>query len=706
MANEIIFRDCFKIAQPSEEEKVTWSDAFGDDLSVRKRSLFVYMDATHSAIINLNNRFYLPTKMETGSGSFLGRNGKTAPVLKHHDGHADPVGKIRSVEYIPTVPDEIESRDEVVALTNKDLPLKKQVKAARRFLRNQFANSDDWTGLGFIRIGAEILDPKSIQQVSDGLFDSVSVSFKTNHAFCSICATDWADEDGPCEHVPGKTYDDEDSGLEERALLIPGDMKFSECSLVNFDADPHTAIEIASGNMMDSEEQTCQLFSDDNCYEATNVSWKLTDSERGADMKKIDVKDGTPIELNDAEEAVFDLIKKSRPDAEDEVLANHAKKIASLKQEDGTFKNQAEAGLDEETYLKYALEDLETAEEKIDADEVYADMVKELEKMVKDGEITEEELKDAKLSTAARKKLSKGTFCGPDRSFPVPDCAHVTAARRLIGRYKGPGSKSSILACVARKAKTLGCGGSDDSTNVTPPVEDDKPKGLAGLADEELHEMFHSVEAEMISRKLSVKRPCSECATNADKAKEAKAASDELQTKLDEADGILNILRQELRDEFINYKTVVDESVIVRNELRKVRSDYAAVIAVLTGKHEKLDDATKALEETEEFEKEFKIIFDNVDLGEVFGKMNDGMVNDNPEGGVEDPTVNADRDNDQTPEGLTPTEQAIIERIKEDLEDGKFARARTTYDRMVRKGILRDSITWETISAANEDADE
>jgi hypothetical protein len=71
---------------------------------------------------------------------------------------------------------------------------------------------------------------------------------------------------------------------------------------------------------------------------------------------------------------------------------------------------------------------------------------------------------DAKLSTKARKKLKGSTFCGPGRSFPVPDCAHVTAARRLIGRAKvGSSTKSKILACVSRKAKQLGCGGSKDS---------------------------------------------------------------------------------------------------------------------------------------------------------------------------------------------------------------------------------------------------
>ena len=64
---------------------------------------------------------------------------------------------------------------------------------------------------------------------------------------------------------------------------------------------------------------------------------------------------------------------------------------------------------------------------------------------------------DAKLSAQTRKKLSASTFCGPNKSFPVPDCAHVIAARRLIGRYKGPGSKQKILSCVSRKAKSMSC---------------------------------------------------------------------------------------------------------------------------------------------------------------------------------------------------------------------------------------------------------
>lgn len=62
------------------------------------------------------------------------------------------------------------------------------------------------------------------------------------------------------------------------------------------------------------------------------------------------------------------------------------------------------------------------------------------------------------LTTKQRKKMKSGTFCGPDRSFPVPDCKHVAAAKAFLGRSKFSAStKKKIAACINRKAKQLGC---------------------------------------------------------------------------------------------------------------------------------------------------------------------------------------------------------------------------------------------------------
>lgn len=64
-----------------------------------------------------------------------------------------------------------------------------------------------------------------------------------------------------------------------------------------------------------------------------------------------------------------------------------------------------------------------------------------------------------KLTTKDRKKLKKSTFCGPGRSFPVPDCKHVAVAKAYLARAKFSSStKKKIAACINRKAKALGCG--------------------------------------------------------------------------------------------------------------------------------------------------------------------------------------------------------------------------------------------------------
>ena len=116
----------------------------------------------------------------------------------------------------------------------------------------------------------------------------------------------------------------------------------------------------------------------------------------------------------------------------------------------------------------------EMAKNIIDFETIMAYEYTEDEVTLLEGELTElfdELVGDAKLSTAQRKKLSSSTFCGPNKSFPVPDCSHVTAARRLIGRAKGVSTdgKKRILACVANKAKNLGCGTTKDEAE-TPEL--------------------------------------------------------------------------------------------------------------------------------------------------------------------------------------------------------------------------------------------
>jgi hypothetical protein len=155
----------------------------------------------------------------------------------------------------------------------------------------------------------------------------------------------------------------------------------------------------------------------------------------------------------------------------------------------------------------------------------------------------EEELSDAKLSTKKRKSLPSSSFCGPNRSFPVNDCAHVVAARRLIGRYKGPGSKTAILACVARKAKTLGCPIKKD--NQDSQNEEKDSFVLESLSDSDLAQTLLDVEKLMNQRNLRAERKCDSC-----EEKDAKLV--DFETQMPELQDTVKVLRNE-------YKIVLDE---------------------------------------------------------------------------------------------------------------------------------------------------
>ena len=80
---------------------------------------------------------------------------------------------------------------------------------------------------------------------------------------------------------------------------------------------------------------------------------------------------------------------------------------------------------------------------------------------------------DAQLTAEKRNELPDSAFCGPERSFPIPDCAHVTAAKRLIGRYKGSdATKAKIMACVNKKAASLSCDKSEDYMQLRKDFEE------------------------------------------------------------------------------------------------------------------------------------------------------------------------------------------------------------------------------------------
>jgi hypothetical protein len=91
--------------------------------------------------------------------------------------------------------------------------------------------------------------------------------------------------------------------------------------------------------------------------------------------------------------------------------------------------------------------------------------------------------KDAQLTAAQRKALPPETFCGPERSFPVPDCAHYTAALRLLGRYQGPGDKTEIKACIEARGKTMNCPTAEDQESLHAKLIQEQTKALTRMCE-------------------------------------------------------------------------------------------------------------------------------------------------------------------------------------------------------------------------------
>jgi len=288
-------------------------------------------------------------------------------------------------------------------------------------------------GSGELFLTYRIMDQDAIQKVIDGRYKTVSVGFKTDSLTCSICNSDWiADE--ICEHRPLHLYQRDGKGKERLAYLVTGNKDYRELSFVNIPA-ARRATATSHKLVTDALEDSFSNLDD--------VCAPLLDS------RSID------LQLNQfvAGNTIYDIIN-----AEDrEVISVNTTSVDS-EQEEITL-------TDEEFAEAHILKELLSEDSLEFDDEFTKDSVEELVA----------KLEDAKLSTKQRKALSSSTFCGPkgSRAFPIPDCSHYSAGLRLLGRYKGPGSKSTIRACIMRKGKKMGCAGATkDSEDSLTPSED------------------------------------------------------------------------------------------------------------------------------------------------------------------------------------------------------------------------------------------
>jgi hypothetical protein len=479
------------------------------------KSLLVKVAATHGGIVNGNYRMYRPDRMQDSVHTWTPKVGFARPVLIGHNERGDVLGRVKTARYVdesykwagdfPIIKDSLFYRSD-----SKKMPLHETVDWIVEHLMEQ----DGYTGLGYIELGMNITNPDAIGKVLRDEYLTVSVGFKTDSAVCSICKTDWAVDD-KCDHKLGDMVDG------KPVFLISGNFEYEEVSFVNFPADPFAGT-ISKDVLTDAASRQFFLGLDRKQQRTTAASMTMTDSLYDADihhveepmpatvidLSKVDLQNSFSAEIKsetltaeraqemkgqlqewapDTDElktkkrSLFSTLnaviskrfKKAEP-APNETDAELAAAIADpTPKKDGEDKCKCADGSDC-ACEPVTLDQIEEADRAFFQDEegLYAEMEVEIDAAVAAGELAADSIKDAKLSSEARKKLKSGTFCGPNRSFPVPDCAHVTAARRLIGRAKvSDSTKSKILACVSRKAKSLGCGGTKDSAPVVPTID-------------------------------------------------------------------------------------------------------------------------------------------------------------------------------------------------------------------------------------------
>jgi len=489
------------IAYPVEDDNQTQNKdfffSFGKPTSRRYRntspgevpdSLTVRIAATHAGKVTLNNGFYFPDKMEAAVPSWTEPFAK--PILLHHEKEDDSIGRVVSARYVNYEPELQNYSDSNInesmvqdflkgSLSDEDL--RKVVNSLFLDKGAKYTKDPNYMGLGHIEITARIGDKDAIAKILDQRFLTGSIGATTDKAMCSVCGKDWL-KDEQCEHKPGKEYKD------KLCVILTGNLQYNEYSYVNSPADVHSqTVEILADGVVQDFKQWI-TDKQDNVF---NVScgFSIEDSQEEDNSIKDNI--------------VEDNANNTEQDVEDKEVSVES----NVEDENKPVEKNDELSL----LFGDELVDL-LGEEPTDADYEYVQMLADAKLgrlEMSDQEVSD--LLDAKLSAKARKGLSSSTFCGPNRSFPVPDCAHVTAARRLVGRYKGPGSKSTILACVNRKAKRMGCDTKDTEDKETHIIiqkielaEDlFNIESFDAINDEQLTKLFESIQAVMAERELT-----------------------------------------------------------------------------------------------------------------------------------------------------------------------------------------------------------
>lgn len=274
--SEVHFRDETVIDQPIKGSVLADAKRILEQNEDGSIKLVVQMDATHSGLLT-NSRVYPGVHVRRSYKSYFSKDrGGSAefdkPVLKHHDHYSDPIGRIIGGQFIKL----------------------KTGDAFKKDFLNPDTSEAGGRGSGVVRLTTEINDSDSIAKILDGRLVSVSSGHSTKSMTCSLCGKQLLDmfhrlfgggDDEGCQHIPGKTYDDEEhKGL---CFGITGPLTYHETSFVTIPGQPPsrlTKVDWEAVKMADSQDGPLVITGRQRGKKSSISSMMLIDSNMELDL--------------------------------------------------------------------------------------------------------------------------------------------------------------------------------------------------------------------------------------------------------------------------------------------------------------------------------------------------------------------------------------------------------------------------------------
>lgn len=374
-------------------------------------TLMAKLAASHWGYVNGNYFWYDPSTIDATLPTWTKPRRK--PVLTSHGGlfSSDPetIGRIFDAKYTKGIAAEFVEHD-VIPNNRPD---------------------------GYLEFATRINDPLSQQKIIDGRYDTMSISAVATNVICSICGSkvDMRGDDEGCKHTRAKRYD-KDGEKDEKGTVCyykAGPLLGRHVAFVDSPADQYSGV-LGSEYAKDSEDAVDSILSisERAVYElfiidsAKKILFSLHDEEGNKYDLLNDVGKKTIIDMLNTK------IDYSNSDGENTESEVDTTDVVDTNSDSDT--NQGGDKMD-----------------KIDLIDSMSMTDEELEKAMDN--LTE----DAKLSYQSRKNLPDSAFCGPNRSFPAHDAAHVrNGLARLNQSNLSPSQKAKTLACLRSRAKKYG----------------------------------------------------------------------------------------------------------------------------------------------------------------------------------------------------------------------------------------------------------